>query len=252
MKIYYYFLIFTIFLIFILFAYAYNSGSCKINKRYICNEDFCLFKEFNVYLNTPIKEDISKMTSNNDIQKRVSIRMLPETFFNCALPNKSGTTISTNNINIYSPSLIKYYQNELCNLVSKQLNLKLYPTSLSLPTTCAILIYDKEGDWINWHYDHNYYNGRFFTVLIPITNNTTCTQFQFMKDNGEIKNINISNNNSVCFEGNFLYHRATKLCKDQKRIILSCQYVTDNSMSFLNKIRIKLKDFAYTGSIKLN
>ena len=85
--------------------------------------------------------------------------------------------------------------------------------------------------------------------MIPITNNLTCTEFQFKNDNNEIKSINLTNNNSICFEGNYLYHRASKLCKNEKRIILSCQYVTNNSMKALNNLRLKLKDFAYVGKI---
>jgi len=89
----------------------------------------------------------------------------------------------------------------------------------------------------------------FFTVLIPITNNITCTEFQFKDSNNDVKSINLINNNSVCFEGNYLYHRASKLCNNQKRVILSCQFVTDNNMSLINKIRIKMKDFAYIGKL---
>ena len=33
-----------------------------------------------------------------------------------------------------------------------------------MPTSCCILVYDREGDGIDWHYDVNYYFGRFFTV----------------------------------------------------------------------------------------
>lgn len=229
--------------------YGYNSGSCKINKKYTCTNDFCLYKEFKIYLQATIKNEINEALSNKEIQKRVNIQTYPETIFNCALPNKKGVTISTSNVIKYAPNLINFYENELCDIVSKQLKLKLFPTDLKLPTSCAILIYENEGDWINWHYDYNYYNGRFFTVLIPITNNLTCTEFQFKNDNNEIKSVNLTNNNSICFEGNYLYHRASKLCKNEKRIILSCQYVTNNKMNILNHLRLKLKDFAYTGKI---
>jgi len=245
----YYLLLILLIIIICIAIYGYNSGSCKIIKKYVCNNNFCLFKEFKIYLSSITQKEINKMIKNTQIQKRVEIKMYPETLFNCAFPNKSGITISTQNVIKYAPHLIYYYKNELCNIVSKQINLKLYPTDLSFPTTCAILIYEKEGDWINWHYDYNYYNGRFFTVLIPITNDLTCTEFQFKDDKNNIKSVNLINNNSICFEGNYLYHRASKLCENQKRIILSCQYVTDNNMSFLNKLRIKLKDFAYTGKI---
>jgi hypothetical protein len=85
--------------------------------------------------------------------------------------------------------------------------------------------------------------------LIPITNDLTCTKFQIKDENNNIKDIDLRNNNSICFEGNYLFHRASKLCKNQKRIMLSCQYVTDNNMSFINQLRIKLKDFAYIGKL---
>ena len=246
----YSFLLCLFIIIICIIIYGYNSGSCKINKKYICNDNFCLYKEFNIYLQDNIKIQINSLIANKDIQKRVDIKtFLPENIFNCALPNKKGITISTQNIMKYAPHVIYFYENQLCKLVSKELGLRLYPTELDLPTSCALLIYENEGDWINWHYDYNYYNGRFFTLLIPITNQLTCTEFQFMDNNNQIKSINLTNNNSICFEGNYLYHRATKLCKNEKRILLSCQYVTDNSMTFINRMRLKLKDFAYIGKI---
>lgn len=250
-NIYYLYLCLLFILVFIICigVYGYHSGSCKINKKYTCTNDFCLYKEFKIYLQDAIKNEINKALTNKEIQKRVNIQTYPETIFNCALPNKKGVTISTSNVIKYTPNLIKFYENDLCDIVSKQIKLKLFPTDLKLPTSCAILIYENEGDWINWHYDYNYYNGRFFTVLIPITNNLTCTEFQFKNDNNEIKSVNLTNNNSICFEGNYLYHRASKLCKNQKRIILSCQYVTNNKINILNHLRLKLKDFAYTGKI---
>ena len=245
---YVYIILFFFIIVGIIYAYGYNSGSCKMIKKYDCNDDFCLYKEFNVFLPAPLRNKINTLLDNKDIQKRVNITTFPENIFNCALPNKKGVTIPTSKLVEYAPKLINYYQNDLCKYVSKQINLKLYPTSLSLPTSCVLLIYENEGDWINWHYDYNYYDGRFFTVLIPITNNTTCTEFQYKNDDDEIKSVNLTNNNSICFEGNYLYHRASKLCKNEKRVILSCQFVTDNNMSFLNTLRLKLKDFAYIGS----
>ena len=188
------------------------------------------------------------MLENKKIQKRVSISSYPETIFNCALPNRKGVTIPTKSIVEYSPNLISFYQNELCKKMSQLTGLKLYPTDLNFPTSCAIIIYEKEGDWINWHYDYNYYNGRFFTVLIPITHTLTCTKFQFKDKNNNVINMDLTNN-GICFEGNYLYHRASKICSNQKRIMLSCQYVTDNSMNLINQLRIKLKDFAFVGNL---
>lgn len=248
LKFFLFFIFIILIIIIFIIIYAYNSGSCQIDKKYICKNNFCLLKEFSIDLNENIKNDIEKMAYDKSLQKRVSISTYPENIFNCALPNRKGITISTENIVTKSPQLISFYENDLCKKVSKVTGLKLYPTSLHYPTSCAIIIYEKEGDWINWHYDYNYYNGRFFTVLIPITNVLTCTKFEFKDKQNNIIKMNLTNN-ALCFEGNYLYHRASKLCENQKRIMLSCQYVTDNSMTNLNKIRIKLKDYAFIGKL---
>ena len=116
-------------------VYGYSSGSCKINKKYICNDDFCLYKEFNVFLQEIIKNEINYLLVNKNIQKRVNIETFPETIFTCALPNKKGITISTMNMVKYAPNIINFYQNELCKLVSNQLKLNLFPTDLNLPTS---------------------------------------------------------------------------------------------------------------------
>ena len=73
--------------------------------------------------------------------------MYPENIFNCAIPNKAGTTISTQNVYKYSPDIINFYKKELCDKVSTEIGLKLYPTDLKMPTSCAILIYEKENDF---------------------------------------------------------------------------------------------------------
>jgi hypothetical protein len=84
--------------------------SITINKKYICDNNFCLLKEFTIELNENIKNDIDKMLENKSIQKRVSITTYPENIFNCALPNRKGITIPTQNIINFSPDLISFYK----------------------------------------------------------------------------------------------------------------------------------------------
>jgi len=244
-----YFSILLIIIFFLIITYAYNSGSCQLEKKYECNKKFCLYKEFPIQLSNNVMNEIQTMLLNKYIQKRVEITSFTENIANCALPNKSGVTIPTNQIVKNSESIITFYQTELRNKISDLLGFNVYPTDLSFPTSCVLLIYEKEGDWINWHYDYNYYDGRFFTVLIPITTNLTCTKFEFINKKNEVVSLDL-NKNGICFEGNYLYHRASKLCANQRRVILSCQFVTDNKMSLINQLRIKLKDFAYIGAFK--
>ena len=247
-NIFFYILIFILILLTLIIIYGYNSGSCQINKKYICNNDFCLYKEFYYDMPYNILNDISNVLDNKDLQQRVNIKTYPETFFNCAMPNRSGITIPTGTLKEHCPKLIDLYNNDLRKFISSLTKLNVESTELKYPTSCSIIIYDKENDWINWHYDYNYYEGRFFTVLIPITNELTCSKFQFKDPENNIISLDL-NKKGICFEGNYVYHRGSKLCSNQKRIILSCQYVTSNKMSEINKMRIKLKDYAFIGKL---
>ncbi len=228
--------------------YIYHSGGCYIkNKKYNCSNTFCYIKEVKYSLPYEYKNNLLKLSSNKDNYKRVIIKppFGIEKIYTCSIPSKAGSTISTQKLLKLYPDIIKLYQTTLCDFVSKNIGIKLYPTELKFPTSCSILIYENENDWINWHYDYNYYNGRFFTVLIPLTTDSTCTFFQYIL-NDKINKIDIKDK-MVIFEGDFLYHNASKLCKNQKRCILALQYVTSNEMNFINKLRIKIKDIAYIG-----
>jgi hypothetical protein len=33
-----------------------------------------------------------------------------------------------------------------------------------------VLVYERPGDHVGWHYDHNFYRGRHFTLLLPVMN----------------------------------------------------------------------------------
>jgi hypothetical protein len=235
------------------FLVGYYSGSCYKNfvkRNYECEKNFCLLKKIKINIPNDLKKNIFVLINDDSNKKRVVIKPFIniESIFNCSIPSKSGSTITTQIINNKIPQLINYYQNELCNIISKSINIKLKPTSLIYPTTCCILLYEKEGDWINWHYDYNYYNGRFFTVLILLNKDITCSKYQYKIDN-TINQLDLIED-AVIFEGNYLYHNASKLCNNEKRYVLSLQYVTDDKISFLNSIRIKIKDFAYIGILK--
>ena len=247
------FVIIILIIFFTIFLVGYYSGSCYKNfvkDNYECDKNFCLIKKLKINIPNHLKKDIFVLINDESNKKRVVIKPLMniESIFNCAIPSKAGSTITAQIINDKIPQLINYYQNELCNIISKSINIKLKPTSLKYPTTCCILLYEKEGDWINWHYDYNYYNGRFFTVLILLNKDITCSKYQYKIDN-TINQLDLIED-AVIFEGNYLYHNASKLCNNEKRYVLSLQYVTDDKISFLNSLRIKIKDYAYIGMLK--
>ena len=219
--------------------YMYSTGGIYVNKIKECKKDignsFCGLSTFAYTFPKEIKDQLLALADNTSIAKRVNI------------PNwKAGKTISTGVIQKHAPDVINWY-NSFDKEVSKIVGESVSPTSLELPTSCSVLIYDEENDFINWHFDVNYFNGRFFTVLLPITKDETCTKFVYRDAYGNEKDVNIIDDLCVVFEGDNLFHKASKLCKNQKRAILSLQYSTKPTISVLNRMLMRLKDIAYIG-----
>jgi len=160
---------------------------------------------------------------------------------------KAGRTINTMDVMRRLPKVYGWYLH-LENTISKIIGEKVYVTSETLPTTCAILIYENDDDFINWHYDVNYFNGRFFTLLIPSTITNTCTTYSYYDSDNNIREIKEEAGKAILFEGDKIFHMATKFCnKGQKRVMMSVQFSTNPSISWYNRILMRVKDYAYIG-----
>ena len=155
---------------------------------------------------------------------------------------KSGRTVPTKNM---PDCLLRYYA-KLCDPVSQLIGERVYTTALNLPTSCALLTYDQSGDFINWHYDVNYFNGRFFTLLIMIDRSMVCdTNYVFRNPKNLSVEVPLNSGDCILFEGDVVYHAATPLGSNQFRHVLSLQFSTDPSVSFFNNCLMSLKDKAY-------
>ena len=101
----------------------------KLTKNIYAIKIFVYIKN-NIYLQDRIKTEINSLLDIKEIQTRINIETFPETILNCALPNKKGVTISTNNVFKYAPHVIHFYENELCKLVSTHLHLFSFKTPI--------------------------------------------------------------------------------------------------------------------------
>lgn len=161
---------------------------------------------------------------------------------------KAGRTITTNYIKHAIPNVFEWYNN-LETQISDIIGEKVFVTGSHLPTTCAILIYEDTDDFINWHYDVNYFNGRFFTLLIPVTITNTCTKYTYYDKDDALQQIQEEREKAILFEGDKVFHMATKFCnKGQKRVVISVQFSTDPTISWYNNFLLRLKDIAYIGT----
>lgn len=162
------------------------------------------------------------------------------------IPGKHQKNISYEILIKELPDLEKYYH-KCSKIVSKYIGTKVKPLHRNMKTRMSLVVYEKEGDYIDWHFDTNHYDGRFFTLLIPITSEATCGNYQYRNKNEEDVDVEIEKDQAILFEGDKVFHRGKKLCDKQRRIILSITFVTSNNLNYWNYIMLKMKEFGIFG-----
>ncbi len=130
--------------------------------------------------------------------------------------------------------------------------LEVQTTPLTDKSSCSVLYYVKPGDHIGWHYDHNFYKGRHFTVLLPIANqgqgpDGLSTARLLVRRGRNERVIPTPPNTLVVFEGARVLHRVTTLAEGERRIVLSMTYCSDPRNSRLQEAARRIKDTAYFG-----
>jgi hypothetical protein len=126
------------------------------------------------------------------------------------------------------------------------------PTPIHDQSSCSLLFYDRPRDHIGWHYDYNFYNGRHFTVLLPLVNRhleedrLSSAQLVIRQDNREVT-IPTPPNTLIVFEGARVFHQVTRLAENELRIVLSTTFCTQPRTSVLKGALRRFKDVAYFG-----
>lgn len=237
-----YFLVFAIVFIVAVSLYVVKRGAIYTNKIEDCQivkpEEFCGIKKIDLSMPQDIKNEILQAVDEG-LGKRVVIKGW-----------KSGKTISTETIKDKLPNVWDWYKS-LEDSISQEIGERVIITQDYLPTTCAVLVYESEGDFINWHYDVNYFEGRFFTLLVPVTFKDTCTEYTYYDAFGKKQGLKNEEGKSILFEGDKVFHMATKFCeRGYNRVVLSVQFATNSDIAWHNKVLMRIKDTAYIGIYK--
>jgi hypothetical protein len=121
------------------------------------------------------------------------------------------------------------------------------------PHACALYFYTEPGDHIGFHYDTSYYRGARYTVLIGLIDRSgsrlVCQPFRGQpgREPGEVR-LATAPGTLVLFNGDTLWHAITPLGAGEERVSLTLEYVTDPSMSRLQRFASDMKDaIAYFG-----
>ena len=142
---------------------------------------------------------------------------------------------------------IENWYNSLAPIVSNYIGEKVIALDNSIQTRLSLVVYEKEGDYIDWHFDTNHYTGRFFTLLVPITLEPSCGNYQYKNEDERDIDIEINKNQAILFEGDKIFHRGKALCRDDYRVILSLTFVTSRDMNMWNYTMHKIKEFGIFG-----
>jgi hypothetical protein len=167
--------------------------------------------------------------------------------------HKKGGTLSYEDMHRHAPACLAFYHSHsLHRLLSEIIGEPLVPTADHDQSSCSLLYYDHAGDHINWHYDHNFYRGRHFTVLLSLVNRsrsggTSSGCLTQRSPTGELIEWDTSQNVLVMFEGAFVLHRATPIASGDERILLSMTLCTNPRIHPLKEMVRRVKDMAYFG-----
>ena len=172
----------------------------------------------------------------------------------CIPTHKKGATISYDALRKNAPQTVTlYYSVQHRKAISEIVGAHLEPTPTRDNSSLSVLIYDRPGDHIGWHYDHNFYQGRHFTVLIGIENinrdGTALSGAKLLvkKEAGEEIEIPTPANTLVLFEGAKTLHKITPIDEGERRVMLSMTYCTDPRNSRVQEVARKIKDTAFFG-----
>jgi len=166
--------------------------------------------------------------------------------------HKKGRTLSYENIHRHARSCLGIYHSPaMTDWVSSITGMKVYPTPDHDQSSLSVLCYKEAGDHINWHFDHNFYKGRHFTVLLSLANEATeggVSQSRLMRrtSTGD-EFVDTSPNVLVVFEGAKVLHRASPTAEGDLRIMLSMTYCADPRTSKVKEFARRVKDTAFYG-----
>jgi Rps23 Pro-64 3,4-dihydroxylase Tpa1-like proline 4-hydroxylase len=167
--------------------------------------------------------------------------------------HKKGGTFSYSTIRELAPAIADFYHSDdLREFISRTVGVGVKCTPQHDQSSLSVLVYDRPGDHIAWHYDHNFYRGRHFTVLLPVVNVGSCagglSHAQLVVKAGETdRTIQAAANTLVVFEGAKVLHKVTPVQADERRIVVSMTFCQDPRTTTLRGAARRIKDTAFFG-----
>ena len=228
------FFIFVISILSIFYYRTINYTNYLKDDWTIYDDKFHYIKVFNLSIPEKLIDPLMDISENQGV--RIEI------------PKKRQKCISMKRLQESLPEIVEWYKS-LPSIISKVIGAKVQTTPLSEPNSLCLVVYEKEGDYIDWHFDTNHYNGRYFTLLLPVSTIETCGNYQYRNSKQKTQSVKLEKGSALLFEGDKIYHKAKKLCANQRRVILSCTFTTSQEIPTIEIIFQKIKNIGIFGEI---
>jgi hypothetical protein len=168
--------------------------------------------------------------------------------------HKKGGSVSRHTIDRLAPAIATLYRSqELIGFLERTCGEALLPCPPDDPHAYALYYYAREGDHIGWHYDTSYYEGRRYTLLLGVIDESSCRLDYELHTREEgvavvAGSLETTPGGLVFFDGDKLRHRITPAADGDYRVSLTFEYVTNPGMRPWRRLISNLKDaFAYFG-----
>jgi hypothetical protein len=167
--------------------------------------------------------------------------------------HKQGGTVAYETLIAATPTVVSLYHTPpFQDLISRQCGETVRPTPIYDQSSLSILSYTKPGDHIGWHYDHNFYRGQHFTILLPLINEGhgdggLSHAKLIVRLDAEEHAVASPPNRLIVFEGAKVLHKVLPIIEGERRMVLSMTYCTDPSASLAQGLARRIKDVAFFG-----
>jgi hypothetical protein len=168
--------------------------------------------------------------------------------------HKQGGSVSRHAIDELAPFIAEVYRSPA--LIEWLGRLACDPLQVSPAADAhayALYFYTRQGDHIGWHYDTSYYAGRRYTLLIGLIDESSCRlDYELHTREAGAKtvpgSVRIQPGGLVFFDGDKLRHRITPLAAGERRVSLTFEYLTNQTMHAGWRLISNMKDaVAYFG-----
>ena len=168
--------------------------------------------------------------------------------------HKQGGSVSRHTIDRLAPFIAQLYRSkELIGWLEQMSGDRLQLSPADDPHAYALYYYTRPGDHIGWHYDTSYYDGRRYTLLLGVIDESSCRlDYELHTRTPNIADqpgsVQIPPGGLVFFDGDKLRHRISPAGENEMRVSLTFEYVTDPNMRPWRRFISNMKDaIAYFG-----